>query len=74
MKSKKSLGQNFFVNKNLCNQIAEIIVKEDPDVIVEIGPGKGTFTSSIREIYKKEMILIEKDDFKLKNFECLCPI
>lgn len=73
MKSKKSLGQNFFVNKNLCNQIAEIIVKEDPDVIVEIGPGKGTFTSSIREIYKKEMILIEKDDFLTKELRMFMP-
>jgi len=73
MKSKKSLGQNFFINKNLCNQIAQIIVKENPDVIVEIGPGTGIFTSSIREIYKKDMILIEKDDFLAKKLQMFMP-
>ena len=66
---KKSLGQNFFVNKNLSTQIAEIVLKEKPDVIVEIGPGLGAFT----QFFAKENIkffAIEKDDdlsLELKN-------
>lgn len=58
---KKSLGQNFFVNKNLSAQIADIVLREKPDVIVEIGPGQGVFT----QIFIKESIdlfAIEKDD------------
>ncbi len=58
---KKSLGQNFFVNKNLSAQIADIVLKEKPDVIVEIGPGQGAFT----QFFVKENInlfAVEKDD------------
>jgi 16S rRNA (adenine1518-N6/adenine1519-N6)-dimethyltransferase len=56
----KSLGQNFFINKNLCKQIVEIVMKEKPDFIVEIGPGTGSFTN----FFSKESIdlmLVEKD-------------
>ena len=40
MKQKKSLGQNFFVNKNLAKKIVSNLLEKQPDVIVEIGPGK----------------------------------
>ncbi len=66
---KKSLGQNFFVNKNLSKQIAEIVLKEDPSLIVEIGPGLGAFTQFFTE-KNIEILAIEKDNdlsLKLKN-------
>jgi len=47
MKRKKSLGQNFFINKNLSKQIVELVLKENPDIIVEIGPGTGSFTKEL---------------------------
>jgi 16S rRNA (adenine1518-N6/adenine1519-N6)-dimethyltransferase len=62
MKIKKSLGQNFFINRNLCEQITHIILKQNPDLLVEIGPGTGSFTSFFKENYSGKMILIEKDD------------
>jgi 16S rRNA (adenine1518-N6/adenine1519-N6)-dimethyltransferase len=61
MKSKRSLGQNFFINKNLCEQIVDIVTKEQPDLIVEIGPGKGSFTQSLSE-KNQNLLLIEKDN------------
>ena len=33
MKTKKSLGQNFFINKNLSKQIVESALKEKPDIM-----------------------------------------
>lgn len=69
---KKSLGQNFFVNKNLSEQIADIVLGENPDVIVEIGPGRGAFT----QFFAKENIrlfAIEKDDNLSMELENLYP-
>jgi 16S rRNA (adenine1518-N6/adenine1519-N6)-dimethyltransferase len=66
---KQSLGQNFFINKNLSAQIADIVLERNPEVIVEIGPGLGAFT---RFFAKKDikLLAIEKDDnlsLELKN-------
>jgi 16S rRNA (adenine1518-N6/adenine1519-N6)-dimethyltransferase len=69
---KKSLGQNFFVNKNLATQITEIVLKENPIVIVEIGPGLGAFT----QLFAKEeigLLAIEKDDNLARQLESLYP-
>jgi 16S rRNA (adenine1518-N6/adenine1519-N6)-dimethyltransferase len=62
MKTKKSLGQNFFINRNLCEQITNIILEQTPDLLVEIGPGTGSFTSFLKENFGGQMLLIEKDD------------
>ena len=40
---KKSLGQNFLVDKNIINKIINCSVFQNRD-IVEIGPGKGALT------------------------------
>ena len=72
MKYKKSLGQNFFVNKNLSKQISETILKEEPHRIIEIGPGTGVFT---QYFYKKgvDLILIEKDNLLAEKLTELFP-
>lgn len=59
MEAKKSLGQNFFINKNLGDTLIskiEILT----DTVVEIGPGQGFFTERLLTLFK-DMILIEKD-------------
>lgn len=61
MKKKKSLGQNFFVNKNLAERIVNILLKDSPNTVVEIGPGGGYFTDLISPEVK-HLLLIEKDD------------
>lgn len=61
VESKKSLGQNFFVNKNLAKQIGNTVLQENPDVIVEIGPGTGSFTQFLLQGNSK-LILVEKDN------------
>jgi 16S rRNA (adenine1518-N6/adenine1519-N6)-dimethyltransferase len=60
-KTKRSLGQNFFVNRNLAKQITDIIEKENADLIVEIGPGSGSFTQFLVK-QNSDLLLIEKDD------------
>jgi 16S rRNA (adenine1518-N6/adenine1519-N6)-dimethyltransferase len=58
--AKKSLGQNFLIDKNIINKIinsAKIINNH----VIEIGPGKGALTDEILKKKPKSLILIEKD-------------
>lgn len=58
MKAKKSLGQNFFINKNLGEKIISYI--PDNKTVVEIGPGQGFFTDLLKK-KNNPLIVIEKD-------------
>ncbi|MCK9574141.1 MAG: 16S rRNA (adenine(1518)-N(6)/adenine(1519)-N(6))-dimethyltransferase RsmA [Candidatus Omnitrophica bacterium] len=58
---KKSLGQNFFVNENLGEKIINYVKDEKPEVVVEIGSGRGFFTQKLSSI-TPDLVLIEKDN------------
>ncbi len=58
---KKSLGQNFLIDKNIIKKIIGLSNLKGRDVI-EIGPGKGSLTSEIIEKKPKTLTLIEKDN------------
>ena len=61
IKPKKSLGQNFLIDKEVIKKIltcADIHNKN----ILEVGPGTGNLTSEILKNNPKELILIEKDN------------
>lgn len=62
IETKRSLGQNFFINKNLAKQIAKIVLEENPNIIVEIGPGTGSFTQFLHKDNLQKLLLIEKDN------------
>ena len=60
-KPKKSLGQNFLIDRNILEQIVdtvEIINKE----VLEIGPGSGNLTTHILKKNPKKLYVIEKDN------------
>jgi len=42
--SKKSLGQNFLIDKNIINKIVDIGNINKDKMILEIGPGYGNLT------------------------------
>lgn len=46
---KKSLGQNFLVDRNIAAKIVREIAPEPGEVIVEIGPGEGALTEGLVE-------------------------
>lgn len=52
---KKSLGQNFLMDKNIIKKISDSINPSSKDLIIEIGPGAGALT---KELIKKESSLI----------------
>ena len=58
---KKSLGQNFLIDRNIIKKIVNIVdIKDKP--ILEIGPGTGNLTSSLIEKNPKKFFVIEKDN------------
>ncbi len=69
IKAKKSLGQNFLINKDILEKITNITDIENKTVL-EVGPGTGNLTSYILKKKPKELFVVEKDDElakKLKN-------
>ena len=61
-KPKKSLGQNFLIDKNIIKKIIKIgNVNKDKEVM-EIGPGYGNLTESIIFMKPKNILLVEKDE------------
>jgi len=69
IKAKKSLGQNFLIDKNILEKITNITDIENKTVL-EIGPGTGNLTSHILKKKPKKMFVIEKDNklsIDLKN-------
>ena len=65
IKAKKSLGQNFLIDKNIINKILNIIDIKNKNIL-EIGPGTGNLTLEILKKNPKKVILIEKDDVLVK--------
>ena len=45
IRAKKSLGQNFLVDKLIINKIADTLEIKDKSIL-EIGPGTGNLTSA----------------------------
>ncbi len=58
--AKKSLGQNFLIDKNIINKIIDSIEITNNNII-EIGPGLGALTKKILEKNPNKLIIIEKD-------------
>ena len=61
IKAKKSLGQNFLIDRNILEQIVDTIEVKNKEIL-EIGPGSGNLTSYILKKNPKKLYVIEKDD------------
>ena len=70
--AKKSLGQNFLIDKNILEKIVNLTNIKD-QTIIEVGPGTGNLTNFILKNKPKKFLVIEKDkDLALilkKNFK-----
>ena len=69
IRAKKSLGQNFLIDKNILERITNTAPIENKTVL-EIGPGTGNLTSYILKKKPKKFFVIEKDNdlsINLKN-------
>jgi 16S rRNA (adenine1518-N6/adenine1519-N6)-dimethyltransferase len=66
IKAKKSLGQNFLIDRNILKIISEVTLIKDK-IVLEIGPGTGNLTSFILKKKPKQFIVIEKDNDLASN-------
>ena len=68
IKAKKSLVQNFLIDRDILEKITSITNIKNK-TILEIGPGTGNLTSYILKKKPKKMIIIEKDNVLATNLE-----
>ena len=61
IKAKKSLGQNFLIDREVLEKIVSINDIANKDVL-EIGPGSGNLTTYILKKKPKKLFVVEKDD------------
>ena len=68
IKAKKSLGQNFLIDKNILEKIINTTIIENKSIL-EVGPGTGNLTSLIIEKKPKKLIVVEKDKQLAENLK-----
>ena len=61
IKAKKSLGQNFLIDKNIINIIINTIDVENKSIL-EVGPGTGNLTEHLLKKKPRKFFVIEKDN------------
>ena len=59
--AKKSLGQNFLVDRRIVTRIIAAAELTPEDTVLEVGPGRGTLTRPLAE-YAASLTAIELDD------------
>ena len=68
IRAKKSLGQNFLIDRNILEKISNIAAIKGKNIL-EIGPGTGNLTSFILKKKPKKIFVVEKDSNLSKNLE-----
>jgi len=68
IRAKKSLGQNFLIDKNIIDKIINTVSIEGNEVL-EVGPGTGNLTKEILKKNPSKMYLVEKDTFLAENLK-----
>ena len=68
VRAKKSLGQNFLIDKNIIDKITNTVSITGNEVL-EVGPGTGNLTKEILKKNPSKMYLIEKDTFLAENLK-----
>ncbi len=61
IKAKKSLGQNFLIDKNILEKITSIVDIHN-QYVLEVGPGTGNLTALILKKKPKKLYVVEKDN------------
>jgi 16S rRNA (adenine1518-N6/adenine1519-N6)-dimethyltransferase len=65
---KKSLGQHFLKDENICRRIVTALQQQPFARLVEVGPGGGALTKYLLELDHVDLKLVEIDDEKAKYF------
>ncbi len=67
---KKSLGQNFLVDRNVLARIVQAVNVKDGDRILEVGPGHGALTNLLAE-KSCQVIAVEIDSYLVEKLRSI---
>jgi 16S rRNA (adenine1518-N6/adenine1519-N6)-dimethyltransferase len=70
---KKSLGQHFLKDDNICKQIVETVAAEKAEQLLEVGPGGGAITKYLLKLDAKAFKAVELDEEKIRFLEAAYP-
>jgi 16S rRNA (adenine1518-N6/adenine1519-N6)-dimethyltransferase len=70
---KKSLGQHFLKDENICRKIVDALQQHSFTQLVEVGPGGGALTKYLLEIDGIDFKAVELDDEKVEYLEKTYP-
>ena len=70
---KKSLGQHFLKDENICQKIVAALVQEPFDQLIEVGPGGGALTKYLIKIPEIQFKAIEIDEEKINYLKSNYP-
>lgn len=62
---KKSLGQHFLKDENICRKIVQVLLHDNFSQLLEVGPGGGALTKYLKDIPNISFKAIEVDDEKV---------
>ena len=68
IRAKKSLGQNFLIDKNIIDKIINIVPITNNEIL-EVGPGTGNLTKEILKNNPSKIYLVEKDSFLAESLK-----
>ncbi len=72
---KKSLGQHFLQDENICRQIVSVLQERPVKQLLEVGPGGGALTKHLLEWEGVDLLTVEVDaekvDYLLKTYPIL---
>jgi len=68
IRAKKSLGQNFLIDKDIINTIINTVSITDNEIL-EVGPGSGNLTREIIRNKPSKIYLVEKDTFLAESLK-----
>lgn len=72
---KKSLGQHFLTNENICKQIVAVLIEgpENLKQVLEVGPGAGALTKYLLELPIQQFKAVELDNEKVQYLQHQYP-
>lgn len=70
---KKSLGQHFLKDENICRRIVDAVLEEHPQCLVEVGPGGGALTKYLLQLPDVDFKAVELDKEKVDFLEHTYP-
>lgn len=73
VKPKKRLGQHFLTDKRIAERISSLVLADNCDTIIEVGPGKGILTDFFLGRSDKKFMAVEIDEESVEFLKIQYP-